>query len=29
MNNNLSESFNNWMSKTKDMRIVQMLDHMR
>jgi hypothetical protein len=29
INNNLSESFNNWVSKTKDMHIVQMLDKIR
>jgi hypothetical protein len=29
INNNLSESFNSWVSKTKDMHIVQMLDHIR
>jgi hypothetical protein len=29
INNNLSESFNSWVSKTKDMYIVQMLDQIR
>jgi hypothetical protein len=29
INNNLSESFNSWVSKTKDMHIVQMLDQIR
>jgi hypothetical protein len=29
INNNLSESFNSWMSNTKDMHIVQMLDKIR
>jgi hypothetical protein len=29
INSILSESFNSWVSKTKDMHIVQMLDHMR
>jgi hypothetical protein len=29
INNNLSESFNSWVAKIKDMHIVQMLDHIR
>jgi hypothetical protein len=29
INNNLSKSFNSWVSKTKDMHIVQMLDQIR
>jgi hypothetical protein len=29
INNNLSESFNSWVSKTKDFHIVEMLDHIR
>ena len=29
INNNLSESFNSWVSKTKNFQIVEMLDHIR
>jgi hypothetical protein len=29
INNNLSDSFNSWVSKTKDFQIVDMLDHIR
>ena len=29
INNNLSECFNNWVSKTKNFQIVEMLDHIR